>query len=155
MRTVYRVLAYLVALAVVIQAATIAFAVFGLLKWIDGGGGLDRAPTRSGSKSFTGVSGFVTHGTNGQMIIPLLAVLLLIVSFFAKVRSGVVWAAAVLLTVVVEVALGTFAHALPDLGILHGILAIALFTVAVVAARQAEADTARVEETAGASRPER
>jgi hypothetical protein len=155
MKTVYRVLAYLVALAVVIQAATIAFAVFGLLKWIDDGGVLDRAATRSGSDSFTGVSGFAAHGTNGQMIVPILAVLLLVVSFFAKVRSGVVWAGAVLLTVVVEVVLGTFAHALPELGILHGILAIALFAIAVVAGRQAEAAAPRKAEPAGAGRPDR
>ncbi|HET6259014.1 hypothetical protein [Pseudonocardia sp.] len=155
MKTVYRVLAYLVALAVVIQAATIAFAVFGLLKWIDDGGVLDRAATRSGPDSFTGASGFVAHGTNGQMIVPILAVLLLVVSFFAKVQSGVVWAGAVLLTVVVEVVLGTFAHALPELGILHGILAIALFAIAVIAARQAEAAAPREAEPAGTGRPNR
>jgi hypothetical protein len=155
MKTVYRVLAYLVALAVVVQAATIAFAVFGLLKWIDDGGVLDRAATRSGPGSFTGVSGFVAHGTNGQMIVPILAVLLLVVSFFAKVQSGVVWAGAVLLTVVVEVVLGTFAHALPELGILHGILAIALFAIAVIAARQAEAAAPGKAEQAGRGRPNR
>jgi hypothetical protein len=41
MRTTYRVLAYLVALEVAVQAAAIAFAVFGLGLWIEDGGTLD------------------------------------------------------------------------------------------------------------------
>ena len=32
------------------------------------------------------------HGINGEMVFPLLALLLLIVSFFAKVPRGVHWA---------------------------------------------------------------
>jgi hypothetical protein len=139
MKSTYRVLAYLVALEVVIQAAAIAFAMFGLVKWIDDGGVLDAAAVQSESTTFTGLVGFIVHGINGQMIVPLIALLLLVASFFAKIPGGVLWAALVFLTVVVQVLLGMFAHGVPELGILHGIGALALFAFAVVAARRAEA----------------
>lgn len=139
MKSVYRALAYLVALEVVIQAAAIAFALTGLGKWISEGGVLDAAAMESESTDFTGVVGFMIHGINGQMIVPLIALLLLISSFFAKIPGGVLWAGLVLLAVVVQVALGIFAHGAPELGLLHGLVAIVLFAFAVIAARRAEA----------------
>ena len=42
--------------------------------------------------SFTGVAGFMVHGINGMMIIPLLGIALLVVSFFAKFDGAVKWA---------------------------------------------------------------
>jgi hypothetical protein len=138
MKSVYRALAYLVALEVVVQAGAIAFAMFGLVRWIDDGGVLDQAAIDSGSATFTGVIGFPVHAINGQMVIPLIALLLVIASFFAKVPGGVLWAGLVLLTVVVQVLLGIFAHGAPELGVLHGVVAIALFAFAVMAARRAE-----------------
>jgi hypothetical protein len=139
MKSVYRVLAYLVALEVVIQAAAIAFAMFGLTKWIDQGGVLDAAAVQSESTTFTGLVGFIVHGLNGQFLVPLIALLLLISSFFARVPGGVLSAVLVFLTVIVQVFLGIFAHGIPQLGILHGVGALALFAFAVVAARRAEA----------------
>jgi hypothetical protein len=139
MKSVYRVLAYLVALEVVIQAAAIAYAVAGLGTWIQQGGVLDAAAMESETTEFTGVAGFMVHGLNGQMIVPLIALLLLIVSFFAKVPGGVLWAGLVLVTVVVQVLLGIFGHGAPVLGLLHGVVALVLFTLAVIAARRAEA----------------
>jgi hypothetical protein len=65
MKSVYRALAYLVALEVVIQAAAIAFALAGLGKWISEGGVLDAAAMESESTDFTGVVGFMIHGING------------------------------------------------------------------------------------------
>jgi len=139
MKAAYRALAYLIALEVVVQAAAIAFALTGLGKWIMEGGVLDAAAMESETTEFTGVAGFMVHGINGQMIIPLLALLLLVVSFFAKVPGGVLWAGIVLVTVVVQVLLGIFGHGAPVLGLVHGAVALVLFTVAVVAARRAEA----------------
>ncbi len=124
MRSVYRVLAYLVALEVVIQAAAVAFAVSGLTNWIENGGVLDAAAMQSETIAFTGVVGFIVHGLNGQIIVPLIALLLLISSFFAKIPGGVLWAGLVFLTVVVQVFLGIFAGGIPELGILHGIGAL-------------------------------
>jgi hypothetical protein len=140
MRSVYRVLAYLMALEVVIQAAAIAFALAGLGAWIQQGGVLDAAAMESETTEFTGVAGFMVHGINGQMIIPLIALLLLISSFFARIPGGVLWAGLVLLTVAVQVLLGIFSRGgEPVLGLVHGAVAFVLFSFAVIAARKAEA----------------
>jgi hypothetical protein len=147
MKSVYRALAYLVALEVVIQAAAIAFALTGLGKWISEGGVLDAAAMESESTDFTGVVGFMIHGINGQMIVPLIALLLLISSFFAKIPGGVLWAGLVLLTVAVQVLLGIFGHGAPVLGMVHGAVAFVLFVFAVIAARKAEAVLGGVERT--------
>ena len=136
MRATYRVLAYLLALEVVVQAAAIAWAVFGLSTWIENGGVLDKAGMESDSVVFDGVTGFMVHGLNGQMIVPAIA-LLLIASFFARFPGAVVWAGAAFLAVVVQVALGILAHSIPALGMLHGVVALVLLVVALVAARKA------------------
>ena len=148
MRSAYRWLAWIIAAEVAIQAAAIAFAVFGMSKWVEDGGVLNKQVMESDSgPDFSGVAGFMVHGINGQMVIPLLAIALLVVSFFARVPSGVKWAAFVLIAVVVQVLLGMFAHALPSLGMLHGLNAMVLFALAVLAARRAGATA-----DAGASR---
>ena len=66
MRTTYRVLAWILALEVVVQAAAIAWALFGLTTWIDGGGVLDAAAIEA-EVQFDGVVGFMVHGMNGTM----------------------------------------------------------------------------------------
>ena len=142
MKTAYRVLAYLIALEVVIQAASIAFAMFGLDKWIDGGGVLDKATVESHSASFSGIIGFVIHGINGQYVVPVIAILLLVVSFFANVPRGVIWAGLVFVLVVVQVFLGIFGRGIPELGLLHGLNALLLFAVADIAARRTTAPRA-------------
>ena len=59
MRSVYRVLAFVVAAEVVIQAAAIAFAVFGLGKWVEDGGTLNKATMESDDGSVGGAVGFM------------------------------------------------------------------------------------------------
>lgn len=136
MKSVYRVFAYLIALEVMVQAAALAYGVFGLSKWVEDGATVNKATMESDSTSFTGLGGLMAHGMNGMMIIPALALLFLIVSFFAKVPGGVKWAAFTLLAVVVQVTLGLTAHSVPQLGFLHGINALVLFGVAVTAGRR-------------------
>ncbi|MDT7578883.1 MAG: hypothetical protein QOK35_143 [Pseudonocardiales bacterium] len=135
MRTVYRVLAWLVAVEVLVQAAVIAWAVFGLGQWIQGGGVLDKSVMESEVQAFPAETGFMLHGINGEMVVPVLALLLLVVSFFAKVPRGVALAGGVVGLVAVQVALGLLGRGLPWLGLLHGANALALVAVAVVAAR--------------------
>ena len=132
MRNVYRVLAGLVALGVVVQAASMVYAVAGLGKWIDEGNTATKDIFEDDSLSFTGLGGFMLHGMNGMMFIPLIALLLLIVSFFAKVPGGVKWAGLVFLDVVLQVTLGLFGHEVPAIGALHGINALVLFGLAVM-----------------------
>ena len=116
MRTVYRVLAWIIAVEVLLQAAAITYAVFGLGKWIQEGGVLDKSVMESEVSAFPEEVGFMVHGINGQMIVPVVAVLLLIVSFFAKVPRGVVLAGTVVGLVALQVVLGMFAHDIPVAG---------------------------------------
>jgi Family of unknown function (DUF6220) len=132
MRSAYRVLAFLVAGLVVVQAAAIAYAVAGLGKWVEDGNTFDKAAFESDDTTFDGIVGFMVHGINGMMLIPLVALLLLIVSFFAKVPGGVGRAAMVLGLVILQVALGLFGHEIPALGGLHGLNALILFGAAVM-----------------------
>jgi uncharacterized membrane protein YphA (DoxX/SURF4 family) len=91
MRTVYKVLAYLVAGEVAVQAMVMVWAIAGLGKWVDGGGALDKSVIEgafeSGGMPFPEVAGILVHGINGTFVVPGIALLLLIVSFFTKVRG--------------------------------------------------------------------
>jgi hypothetical protein len=147
MRTVYRVLAYLVAAEVAVQAMVMVFAVAGLGKWVDGGGVLDKATFESaiegGETPFPEMVGFMTHAINGMMVIPALALLLLIVSFFTRLRGAVKWAGLVLLLVIVQVTLGFLGHEIPAVGGLHGLNALLLFSAAFYTAHRVPAAAAR------------
>jgi heme A synthase len=135
MRSVYRVLAYLIALEVVVQAAAIALAVSGLFHWVDGGGVLDSS-TEDSSDPFPEVVGFIVHGINGSIVVPVLALALFVVSFFAHLPRGVAWAGALLALVVLQVMLGYSVVDVPALGAVHGINALLVFTTAFLAARR-------------------
>jgi hypothetical protein len=138
MRATYRVLAFIIAVEVVVQAAMMAFAAAGLFIWIDKDGGvLDKASLEA-EPDFTGAVGFMIHGINGLMIIPLIALIFLIVSFFAKIPGGVRWAATVFGLVVLQVLLGLFGHENAYLGLLHGVNALAVLGTAINAGRRVE-----------------
>jgi hypothetical protein len=151
MKQVYRVLAFLVAAGVAIQAASIAYAMFGLIKWVEGGGTLDQSTELT--PALGGYTGFSWHATAGIFILPVISLLLLISSFFAKVPGGIKWALIVLGVTVLQVALGLFAHSVAGLGWLHGINALALFGVAMMAGMRvsrAVASKAAIEEPVAA-----
>jgi hypothetical protein len=138
MKGAYRVFGYLIAAEVVIQAAAIALAVFGLGKWIEDGGTLTKSVMENDDTSIDGVIGFAIHGINGTMIIPILGLVFLIISFFAKVPGGVKWASITFGLIVLQVLLGMFAHEVYALGVLHGINAFAVMGVAASAAARAK-----------------
>ena len=52
-------------------------ALFGLTAWIEGGGVLVQASMES-DVYFDGVVGFMVHGLNGTIIVPVVALLLLV-----------------------------------------------------------------------------
>jgi hypothetical protein len=131
MRSVYKVIAFVVAAEVVLQAMAMVYAVAGEAKWVMAGGVLDKAVIESREFVFPEVLGFAIHSINGMFIIPLLALLLLISSFFAKVPGGVRWAGLVLVLVVVQVILGLSGPSIPALGALHGFNALGLFSAAI------------------------
>ena len=128
MKQAYRVLAGLIALGVVVQAAAIAYGWFAVLVDLEDGATL--------TNDYDGNAGHILHGINGMTVMPVLALLLLITSFFAKIRGGTKWAAFVLLAVVVQVALAFISFGVAAVGALHGINALVLLGLAVMTARR-------------------
>jgi hypothetical protein len=141
MRTAYKVLAYLVAAEVAVQAMVAVWAIAGLGKWVEGGGVLDKAVMESEGTPFPEVFGFIVHGINGTFVIPGIALLLVIASFFTKVRGAIKWAVIVFVLVVVQGQLGFLGHEIPAVGLLHGLNALLLFGTAVYAGRRMRAAT--------------
>jgi hypothetical protein len=140
MRTAYKVLAYLVAGEVAVQAMLIVWGIAGLGKWVNDGGVFDKAVIESeGTPPFPEVVGIIVHGINGLFVIPGLTLLLLIVSFFTKVRGAIKWAVVVFVLVVAQGQLGELGHDLPLAGALHGLNALALFGAAIYAGRRLRA----------------
>jgi hypothetical protein len=131
MKQAYRVLAFLVAAGVMLQAAAVAYGMFGLLKWVENGGTLDQSTELT--PDLGGYTGFSLHATGGIFIVPLIALLFLISSFFAKVPGGIKWALIVFGLTVLQVALGLFSHEVAGLGWLHGLNALLVFGTAVMA----------------------
>ena len=70
MKTVYRVLAYVIAALVAVQAAAIGYAVFAQLHWIEGGGTLDEASF----ESVPGFGAYIFHALNGAVALVLFGV---------------------------------------------------------------------------------
>jgi hypothetical protein len=118
----------LIAAGVVVQAAAIAFALFDIEKKTDDGQ-LYSKDTHNG--------GIALHSVLGNMVIPIIALLLLIVSFFAAIPGGVKWAAITFGVLVLQVVLAFAGDALPAVGVLHAINAFALAAVASIAMRKA------------------
>ncbi|MDX6224348.1 MAG: hypothetical protein QOE64_724, partial [Frankiales bacterium] len=150
----FRVLAYVIAADVVVQAAAIAFGVFGESKYVDDNHTVTKALVEAHDTSiFTGAVGFAIHQINGTAVIPLLALALVIASFFAKVPGGTNAALLVLLFVVIQIVLGIFAHSVVYLGPLHAINAFLVIWFALAAARRAGGTflTGRSEPTAPAA----
>jgi len=138
MRKTYRVLAWIVAAEVVVQAGAMALGIAGLGKWVDHGGVFDSSVMESDERAFPEVVGIMVHGLNGSIVVPALALILVVVSFFAHVPGGVKWAAAVFGLVFVQVNLGFAGHDLPFAGGLHGMNALAVFATALHTARRAK-----------------
>jgi hypothetical protein len=117
MKSTYRVLALLIALGVAVQAMSISLGFFIVLK----------------NKSTGENIGLELHSVVGQMVIPLIALVLLIVSFFAGIAGGVKWAAIIFGLVVLQVLLAFAALGAPVVGALHGLNALAVIAVAGIA----------------------
>jgi hypothetical protein len=140
MRATYRVLALLIAVGVVLQAAFVAVAWFQVLNEMDSGAVID--------KNYEGNWAHIAHGQVGILVIPIIALVLLIISFFARIPGGVKWAAITFGLVVLQIVLAFAGFAAPIVGSLHGINAFALAVVASIAARKA-----RLAEAAASAAP--
>ena len=125
MKSAYRALAYLIAAGVPLQAAFIAFVMFGLIHDVDQGEVV--------SQSYEPNAGASLHGITGMLIIPSLAIILMIVSFFARVPRGVMWAGIIFGVVLLQVTFAFVAFGAEVVGLLHGFNALVLFTMALYA----------------------
>ncbi|MGC4944428.1 hypothetical protein [Kribbella sp. DT2] len=132
MRTAYRVLASLIALAVVLQVAAIALA--GFTTAADAEDGV----TIGADYSNFGQSYHSMAGT----AIGLVALIFLIVSFLTDVPGGRLLAGIVVGLVVVQFLLAVVSFGIPALGILHGINGLAIAGVAGIASRRASTPVA-------------
>ncbi len=141
MRKTYQVIAWVICALVVIQAGAMALAVSGESKFIDDGGVVDKALVESaqqgGEPPFSEAIGFMIHGMNGMMLLPLVALVFLGVSFGAGFAGARMWAGIVLLLIAFQVFLGLSASGLPILGLVHGMNALLIFATALYAARLA------------------
>ena len=129
MRNVYRAIAQLIAFAVVVQAAVIAFGLFGIWNDVDDG--------KVVTDGYEGNGGFAIHSIMGSGVIPLLTLLLLVVSFFVKVDGAVKWAGLVVLAVAVQITLAFISFGVPAVGLVHAANAFVIAGVASMAARRA------------------
>ena len=129
MKQTYRILAGLIALGVLVQAAAIAFGWFDVLNKVDEG-------SLVVDGDFEGNAGHALHGIVGMTVIPLLALILLIVSFFAAktVAGARKWAGIVFGVVVLQVVLAFVAFGAPAVGALHGMNALVVLGSALKAA---------------------
>jgi hypothetical protein len=143
MRTAYKVLAYLVAVEVAVQAMVMVWAIAGLGKWVDGGGVFDKSiiegSTETGAMPFPEVLGILVHGINGTFVVPGLALAMLILSFFTKVPGAIKWAVIVFVVAVAQGQIGFLGHEFPLAGALHGLNAMVLFGAAIFAGRRLRA----------------
>jgi hypothetical protein len=151
MRSAYKFLAYAIDVLILLQAAAIAWAVFGLSKYIEDGHSINKSSIDGDKTLFSEENGFAIHGISGTAVIPLVALILLIVSFFAKVPEGPKWAAMVFVGIVIQIALGITAHSVPALGFIHGFWALLLFWLAWRTAKQADVVSAATPEATAVS----
>jgi heme A synthase len=133
MRTAYQVLAYSIAALVVVQAAVIAVGMFGLMAFLQDGGSVDIGLLESGTGT-PNAWGFIAHGVVGTIVIPLVAIALVVVSFFARVPGGVRWAFILFGVIALQVLLAFLSLLLSGLGLLHGAIALVIFGMSVSSA---------------------
>ena len=134
MKATYRVLAYLIAVIVALQASFIALGVFGLGTFVEDGNDFTKSVLENGGA--TGDIGFALHSF-GAIAALVVGLALLIVSFFAKIEGGVKMAAFVFLDVVLQWVLAFVAFAAWAVGILHGLNAFAMIGLSLAAAATA------------------
>jgi hypothetical protein len=144
MRATYVVLARAIGVLVLVQAASIAFGTFGILKFVEDGD--DYTKSVAEDRTATGALGQNIHSF-GAVAIALVAIVLLVVSFFAKIDGGLRWAGLVFLAVLAQWVFAIIAFSAPVVGMLHGLNAFVIFGVAMAAAQNARTSTRAADPT--------
>jgi hypothetical protein len=136
MKATYRVLAILVLVIVALQAAFIAMGVFGLGSYVEDGHDFTKSALDSNDSSVTGSIGFALHNF-GAIAIALIALVLLVVAFFAKIPGGVRWALFIVGDVILQWVLAFVSFGVWAVGALHALNAFVLFGLGMAAAAKA------------------
>jgi hypothetical protein len=126
---VFKGIAQLIALGVLLQASFVAAAWFQAINDVDDGLTI--------TEDYEGNLGHTLHGITGMMIMPLLGLILFILAFFVKRQGAVKWAGFTLLAIVVQVILAFVSFGVPIIGALHGINAFVVFGMALNTVRHA------------------
>lgn len=142
MRKAHQILAYLLAAMVVVQAMAIAYAFAGVFHWIDKDGGvLNSAVYKSWDNehpTFKGSGGYGLHMIDGEMLIPLIVIVLLVLSFFVKDVPGAAQRAGILFGMVaLQAVLGLSAHDTILLAPLHALNGFGIFVMAYLTGKKA------------------
>jgi hypothetical protein len=140
LRTAYKVVAHIIAVAVVIQAALIAWALFGLIPSLQVGIVPDGPPIAA-----------ILHGRIGMYGAPILVLALLVIALLA--HAGLKWALWLVLAVAVQIALAFAAFDASWVGLLHGANAFAIIALAEVGARAVAHAPAHVPSSRKVMRP--
>lgn len=147
MRSAYRNLCYFIAALVVLQAGFVAWAFFGMTDWVNNDNGVvnkELLDCEDCDQEFFAEWGFAFHMFFvGLLLIPLTSLITLIVSFFSKVPGAWKWALGIVLLVILQVfVIPALAREVdPIFGALHGINAMVILGVALMAAKRAGSDT--------------
>jgi hypothetical protein len=131
MRATYRVFASLIAIAVVLQIASIALSGFTIAKDADDGATIGSDYSNFGQ----------SYHNIGGMVVGLLALVLLILSFLTDVPRGRMLAGIIVGLVVLQFLLAVVSFGLPALGILHGLNGLAIAAIAGSASTRAASPT--------------
>lgn len=134
MQKAYVALSHTIAVLVFLQAAFIAWALFGFGKWIEAGNTFDKSvlDCTDCGWNFTEERGFMFHGMSGMMLIPLISLILLIIAFFAKIPGGVKYAAILFVLILIQgQVLPMIGRDMPFFGAVHGANALAILLIAV------------------------
>ncbi|HEY8720071.1 hypothetical protein [Pengzhenrongella sp.] len=127
MKRAYIVLARLIAALVVVQVAAIAWGTFAMLHDIDNGAVIT-SDTRNFAQSL--------HANVGYIVIPAVALIFFVVSFFLKIPGAVKWASIVFGLVALQGILAGLSFAAPVVGALHGLNALAIAGMSAAAAQR-------------------
>ena len=145
MRSLYIWLSRLIALAVVLQVLFVAWGAFDIFK-----NASDGVPFTEDTERNVGQ---MLHSVVGMMVIPALALLFGIISFFAKVRGGVALAWIVVALTVLQIVLAFVSFGAPVVGTLHALNAFAIAGIAGMAGSRAAKPDTSVAAPVGSSDP--
>lgn len=140
LRTAYKVVAHIIAAAVVLQAALIAWGTFDVIGMLSAGD-VPEGPPLAG----------IMHGMIGMYAAPVLVLVLLVIALLA--HAGLKWALWLVLAVAVQITLAFVAFGAPWVGLLHGINAFAIIALAELGARAVAHAPAHVPSTRKVMRP--